>query len=190
MATMSTPARIQTTTATTTWNIDPVHSVAEFKVKHMMISNVRGQFPTVAGMLTLDETDHTNSRVEASIEAASINTRDTQRDTHLKSPDFFHVEKFPTLSFKSTRVLRTDQGELTVTGNLSIRDVTRSVVFTVDGPSPPAKDPWGNTRLGLSATTKINRKDFGLTWNAALESGGILVGDEVTITLDLQFVKA
>jgi polyisoprenoid-binding protein YceI len=187
---MSILATPKTTAATTTWNIDAVHSVAEFKVKHMMISNVKGQFPTVTGMLTLDETDHINSRVEASIDAASINTREAQRDTHLKSADFFHVEKFPTLSFKSTRITRTDDGELAVAGDLTIRDITRNVVFTVDGPTPPAKDPWGNTRLGLSATTKINRKDFGLTWNAALETGGILVGDEVTITLDLQFVKA
>ena len=177
-------------TATSTWNIDPVHSVAEFKVSHMMISNVKGQFPTFTGALTLDETDLTNSRVEASIAAASINTRDAQRDAHLKSADFFHAEKFPTLSFKSTRITRTGPRELAVEGDLTIRGVTRDVVFTVDGPTPPARDPWGNTRLGLSATTKINRKDFGLTWNAALETGGILVGDEVTITLDVQFVKA
>jgi polyisoprenoid-binding protein YceI len=177
-------------TATTTWNIDPVHSVAEFKVKHMMISNVKGQFPTISGVLTLDEANHANSRVEASIEAASINTRDAQRDTHLKSPDFFDVEKFPTLTFKSRRISRTGSGELAVTGDLTIRGATRNVVFTVEGPTPPAKDPWGNTRLGLSAITKINRKDFGLTWNATLETGSILVGDEVTITLDVQFVKA
>jgi polyisoprenoid-binding protein YceI len=151
---------------------------------------VKGQFATVTGVLTLDEADHTKSRVEASIEAASINTRDAQRDTHLKSEDFFHAEKFPTLSFKSTRIARTGNGELAVAGDLTIRGVTRNVVFTVEGPTPPAKDPWGNTRLGLSATTKVNRKDFGLTWNAALEAGGFLVGDEVTINLDLQFVKA
>ena len=187
MATMS--ALVTSQTATTTWNFDPVHSVAEFKVKHMMISNVKGQFATVAGVLTLDETDHTNSRVEASIEAASINTRDAQRDTHLKSEDFFHAEKYPTLSFKSTRITRTGNGELAVAGDLTIRGVTRNVMFSVEGPTPPVKDPWGNTRLGLSATTKINRKEFGLTWNAALETGSILVGDDVTITLDVQFVK-
>jgi len=174
-------------TATTTWNLDPVHCVAEFKVKHMMISNVKGQFTTLTGVLSLDETNHTNSRVEASVEAASINTRDAQRDTHLKSRDFFDAEKFPTLTFKSTRIARSGSGELAVTGDLTIRDVTRSVVFTVEGPTPPTKDPWGNTRLGLSATTKINRKDFGLTRNATLETGSILVGDEVTITLDVQF---
>jgi polyisoprenoid-binding protein YceI len=185
MSTLATPQ-----TATATWNIDPVHSVAEFKVKHMMISNVKGQFTAVTGVMTLDEADVTKSRVEASIEAASVNTRDAQRDAHLKSADFFDVEKFPTLSFKSTRVSRTGAGELAVTGDLTIHGVTREVVFAVEGPTPPAKDPWGNIRVGLSATTKISRKDYGLTWNAALETGGILVGDEVTITLDVQFVKA
>jgi len=177
-------------TATTAWNIDPVHTVAEFKVKHMMISNVKGQFTTVTGVMTLDEADVTRSRIEASIQTASVNTRDAQRDAHLKSADFFDVEKFPTLSFKSTRVTRSGDGELAVTGDLTIHGVTRQVAFAVEGPTPPAKDPWGNTRVGLSATTRISRKDFGLTWNAGLETGGFLVGDEVTVTLDVQFVKA
>jgi polyisoprenoid-binding protein YceI len=185
MSTLATPQ-----TATTTWNIDPVHSVAEFKVKHMMIPNVKGQFTGLTGILNLDPDDLLNSKVEATIDAASINTRDAQRDAHLKSPDFFDVEKFPALSFKSTHVSRSGEAALAVDGDLTIHGVTRKVTFEVEGPTAPAKDPWGNTRLGLSATTKINRKDFGLTWNAALETGGILVGDEVTITLDVQFVKA
>jgi polyisoprenoid-binding protein YceI len=185
---MTTTAAAQT--ATSTWNIDPVHSVAEFKVKHMMISNVKGQFTTVAGELSLDEGDVTNSHIEASIEAASINTRDAQRDTHLKSADFFDVEQYPTLTFKSTRIIRQSDDELSVDGELTIHGVTRNVTFTVEGPTPPAKDPWGNTRIGLSATTRISRKDFGLTWNATLETGGILLGDEITITLDVQFLKA
>jgi polyisoprenoid-binding protein YceI len=184
MSTLATPR------TTTTWNIDAAHSVAEFKVKHMMISNVKGQFAKVSGTLHLDESELANSRVEAVIEASSIETRDPQRDAHLKSPDFFHVEKFPTLSFKSSRISLVRDGELSVVGDLTIRDVTRKVTFAVEGPTPPAKDPWGNTRVAVSATTKINRKDFGLIWNAALETGGILVGDEVTITLDVQFVKA
>jgi polyisoprenoid-binding protein YceI len=184
---MSALAAPQTTTAT--WNIDPVHSVAEFKVKHMMISNVKGQFTKVTGVMALDEADVTKSHIEGSIEAASVSTRDAQRDAHLKSADFFDVEKFPTLSFKSTRVTRTADGELAVTGDLTIHGVTREVVFNVEGPTPPAKDPWGNTRVGLSATAKFSRKDYGLTWNAALETGGILIGDEVTVTLDAQFVK-
>ena len=177
-------------TAVTTWNLDPVHSVAEFKVKHMMISNVKGQFAAITGSLVLDENDIANSHVEASIDAASINTRDAQRNTHLKSADFFDVERFPTLSFKSTKVERTGGDDLAVTGDLTIHGVTRQVVFNVEGPTAPGKDPWGNIRVGLSAATKINRKDFGLTWNAALETGGILVGDEVTVTLDIQFVRA
>jgi len=191
MSTLTAPVTsTSTTTAATTWNIDPAHSTAEFKVKHMMISNVKGQFSKVQGVLTHDELNPANSRVEASIEAASIHTHDDQRDAHLKSADFFHVEKFPALSFKSTAIRIVGDGELAVEGDLSIRGVTRKVVFAVEGPTPPAKDPWGNTRIAFSATTKINRKDFGLTWNAALETGGILVGEEVTITLDLQFVKA
>jgi polyisoprenoid-binding protein YceI len=176
--------------ATTTWNIDPVHSVAEFKVKHMMISNVKGQFTAVQAVLALDATNLVNSRVEAAMEAASLTTRDAQRDAHLKSADFLDVEKFPTLTFKSTRINRVGGGELAVAGDLTIHGITRNVVFAVEGPTSPAKDPWGNTRVGLSATTKIKRKDFGLTWNSALETGGVLVGDDVTITLDVQFVKA
>jgi polyisoprenoid-binding protein YceI len=186
---MSTLATPQAATITI-WNIDPVHSAAEFKVKHMMISNVKGHFTGVKGKLVLDETDPAKSSVEATIDAASINTREEQRDTHLKSADFFDVEKFPTLTFKSTQVTRVSDGELKVAGALAIHGVTRSVVFNVEGPTAAGKDPWGNTRRGVSATTKINRKDFGLTWNAALETGGILVGDEVTITLDVQFIKA
>jgi polyisoprenoid-binding protein YceI len=185
---MSTLATSQT--GTTTWNVDPAHSVAEFKIKHMMISNVKGQFPKVTGTLTLNEFDLTNSRVEAVIEAASIETRDAQRDAHLKSPDFFHAEKFPTMSFTSTRITLVRDGELAVEGDLTIRGVMRKVLFSVEGPTSPTKDSWGNTRVAVSATTKINRKDFGLTWNTALETGGILVGDEVTITLDVEFVKA
>src|SRR5579863_5563169 len=164
MATVTAPA-------ITTWNIDPVHSNAQFKVKHMMISNVKGEFTGVTGTLKYDRENLASSQVEASIDASTISTSEAQRDAHLKSADFFDVEKFPKLTFKSTRV-------------------TKNVVFDVEGPSDPMKDPWGNTRVGLSATTKISRKDFGLTWNAALETGGILVGDEVTITLEVQFIKA
>jgi polyisoprenoid-binding protein YceI len=156
----------------------------------MMISNVKGQFTAVTGVMVMDESDVTKSHIEASVEAASVTTRDAQRDAHLKSADFFDVEKFPTLSFKSTRVTRNADGGVSVTGNLTIHGITREVVFAVEGPTPPAKDPWGNTRVGLSATTKISRKDYGLIWNASLETGGILVGDEVSITLDAEFVKA
>jgi polyisoprenoid-binding protein YceI len=176
--------------AATAWNIDPVHSTAQFKVKHMMISNVKGEFTAVTGTLNFHPDDITQSSVQASIDAATINTREAQRDAHLKSPDFFDVEKYPTLTFQSTKVANNGNGELAVTGDLTIHGVTRSVVFVVEGPSAPTKDPWGNLRVGLSATTRIHRKDFGLTWNAALETGGILVGDDVTLTLDVEFIKA
>ena len=176
--------------STTTWNLDAAHSGAEFKVKHMMISNVKGHFSKLSGALVLDESDPAKSKVEAQIDAASIQTREDQRDAHLKSADFFDVDKFPTLSFKSTSVKVTGDRELSVEGDLTIHGVTRKATFAVEGPTPPAKDPWGNSRVAVSATTKINRKDYGLTWNAALETGGILVGDEVTITLDVQFIKA
>ncbi len=178
------------TTATTTWNIDPAHSSAEFKVKHMMISNVKGSFTGLSGVLTEHTVDSTLSSVEASVPVATVTTGDPQRDGHLKSGDFFDAEKFPTLNFKSTNVVKKGDAEYEVTGDLTIHGVTKPVKFAVEGPSAPGKDPWGNTRIGLSATTKINRKDFGLGWNAALETGGFLVGEEVAITLDVQFIKA
>jgi polyisoprenoid-binding protein YceI len=184
---MSTTAAVP---QTSTWNLDPVHSVAEFKVKHMMISHVKGQFTGISGVLKLNESDVANSSVEATIDASTIQTRDAQRDGHLKSPDFFHVEQHPFLTFHSTGVKGTGDGELDVKGELTIHGVTKEVVFHVEGPTPAAKDPWGNTRMGLSATTKISRKDYGLIWNTTLETGGILVGDEVSIALELQFVKA
>jgi polyisoprenoid-binding protein YceI len=180
----------QASQQTSTWEVDPVHSSAEFKVKHMMIANVRGHFSKISGVLTLDESDVTKSKVETSIEAASIDTRDEQRDTHLRSADFLDVENHPWLTFVSTRVNKLGIGELSVEGDLTIRGVTRKVTFSVEGPTPPTKDPWGNVRIAVSATTRINRKNFGLTWNTTLETGGILVGDEVTITLDTEFVKS
>jgi len=180
-----------TPTATlTAWNIDPAHSSAEFKVKHMMISNVKGKFSGVSGVLSLDETDVARSAVEASIAVTTLTTSDDQRDAHLKSADFFDAEKFPIMAFKSTAVKSTGVGEYAVTGELTLHGVTRSVTFAVEGPTAPTKDPWGNLRVGLSATTKINRKDFGLTWNAALETGGVLVGEDVAISLDVEFIKA
>ncbi|MGC1461790.1 MAG: YceI family protein [Terracidiphilus sp.] len=174
----------------TTWNMDPAHSAAEFKVKHMMIAHVRGKFSGLSGVLKLDETDYTHSTVEASIPAASLTTGDAQRDGHLKSADFLDVEKFPALTFKSTNIDSTGGADYAVTGELTVHGVTKSVTLSVEDVSEPAKDPWGNQRIGLSGSTKINRKDFGLTWNSALESGGVLVGEEVTITLDVQFIKA
>jgi len=175
---------------TTTWSIDPAHSAAQFKVRHMMISNVKGEFTHISGKLELDGTDITKSRVDASIDAATINTGEPQRDVHLKSSEFLDVEKFSTLSFKSTQVGKRRDAQLMVQGDLTIHGVTRQVVFDVEGPSAPMKDPWGNTRIGLSAITHINRKEFGLTWNSALEAGGVLLGDDVAITLDVEFVRS
>jgi polyisoprenoid-binding protein YceI len=177
-------------TTTSSWTIDPVHSIAEFRVKHLMISNVRGQFTGVTGKLTYDPADITKSSVEASIDVSTIDTRDPQRDTHLKSPDFFDVEKFPTMTFKSSRVTRKADGNVAVSGPLTIHGTTHEVEFTVEGPTPPVKDPWGSTRVGVQASTKIIRKDFGLNFNAALETGGVMVGEEVSLTLELEFVQA
>ncbi len=179
-----------TPTVTSTWKLDPAHSHAEFKVKHMMISNVKGSFNSLSGILTEHATDAMLSSVEASINVASVNTGDAQRDAHLKSADFFDLEKYRTMSFKSTQVKPNGDGGYNVTGDLTLHGTTRQQTFVVDGPSAPGKDPWGNTRIGLSATVKISRKDYGLTWNATLETGGILVGDDVQITIEAQFIKA
>lgn len=173
----------------TIYQIDPAHSTASFTIKHMMIAKVHGGFEKMSGKLIYDAANPTASSIEAFIEAASINTREAQRDAHLKSADFFDVEKYPQLTFKSTQVETTVDGELKIIGDLTIHGVTNQVVLNVEGPSAEMKDPWGNIKIGASATTKIKRKDFGLNWNAALEAGGFLVGDEVTISLDVQFVK-
>jgi polyisoprenoid-binding protein YceI len=188
----STTATAAPTTATTvlsTWKIDPAHSAAEFKLRHMMISFVKGKFSGLSGVLKLDENDYTHSTVEVSIPAASVSTVDAKLDAHLKDADFFDVEKFPTLTFKSTSIRSVGGRDYAVTGDLTIRGVIKSVTLSAIDVSEPAKNPWGNQRIGLSASAKVNRKDFGLVWNAPLEFGGVLVGDEVAITLDVQFIK-
>ena len=176
--------------STITWKIDPAHSRAEFKVKHMMISNLKGSFSGVTGTLIEDSADPIRSQVEATIDISSISTGDEQRDAHLKSADFFHHEQHPVMTFRSTKIEKKGDEEYAVTGDLTVHGITKPATFAVEGPSAPGKDLWGNTRIGLTATTKINRKDFGLTWNAALETGGILVGEDVQIALDVQFIKA
>jgi polyisoprenoid-binding protein YceI len=183
-------ATIAPNVSTSVWTIDPAHTVAEFKVKHMMISNVKGRFSGVSGELVYDEAEVTNSRVIATLDAASINTGDPQRDGHLQSADFLDVANFPTLTFGSSRIIRRGDAILDVEGELTIHGVTRKVTFRAEGPTTPGKDPWGKTRIGVFATAKINRKDFGLVWNTALETGGVLIGDEVAISLDVQFVQA
>jgi polyisoprenoid-binding protein YceI len=175
--------------ATTTWQIDPAHSEIGFEVKHLMISKVRGRFGAVTGTLVLDEDDVTKSTVTAEIDAASVDTREAQRDGHLKSADFFEVEKFPKITFRSTRVEKAGSDELKLVGELTIRDVTREVVLEVEDEGRE-KDPWGGDRAAFSAKGKIDRRDFGLTWNQALETGGVLVSNEIKLVLDVQAVKA
>jgi polyisoprenoid-binding protein YceI len=173
----------------TTYKIDPAHSVADFKVRHLMVSNVRGEFSGVSGTVQFDDANPANSKVEASIDVNTIQTREAQRDTHLKSADFFDVEKFPHITFVSKKVVKTGDEEHKVTGDLTIHGVTKEVVLDVEGPTPEVKDPWGGVRTGASAKTKINRKDFGLVWNVALETGGVLVGEDVQIHLDLELTR-
>ncbi len=171
-----------------TYQIDSSHSAAHFSVRHMMIANVRGEFTKVSGTIVYDPENPTGSTVEATIDASSIATRDEQRDGHLRSPDFLDVAKFPVLTFRS-RKISGERGAWKIAGDLTIRGVTREVTLDVEGPTSEARDPWGGSRIGATATARINRKDFGLTWNTALETGGVLVGDEVKITLDLEGVR-
>ena len=172
-----------------TWTIDPDHSNVGFRVRHLMISNVRGSFDKHSGTVVIDDKDITKSRVEVTIDTGSINTNVTKRDEHLRSADFFDVAKFPTMTFVSRNVAKAGQDRLKVTGDLTLHGVTREVVLDVEGPTVESKDPWGHIRRGATATTRINRKDFGLTWNKALETGGVTVGDEVTITLEIEMIK-
>ncbi len=174
--------------AQSTWNIDPAHSHAGFTVRHLVISNVQGQFQKVTGAVQLDEKDVTKSSVQATIDTTTIDTRVPDRDKHLKSPDFFDVEKYPTITFKSTKVEGAGQGKLKVTGDLTIHGVTKPVVLSVEGPTQEIKDPWGNARRGLSATTTVNRRDFGLNWSKVVEAGPV-VGDEVKIDIEAELVK-
>jgi polyisoprenoid-binding protein YceI len=172
-----------------TWTIDPDHSSIGFKVRHLMVSNVKGVFEKHSGIVDLNEQDITKSKVEVSIDTNSINTNVQKRDEHLRSADFFDVTKYPTMTFVSKKVAKAGKDKLKVTGDLTLHGVTKEVVLAVEGPSKESKDPWGNTRRGASATTKINRKDFGLTWNKALETGGVVVGDEVIINLEVEMIK-
>ena len=175
--------------AQTKWNIDLSHSGVNFSIRHMVVSKVRGRFTKFSGLLNLDDEDITRSVVEATIDASSIDTGTEQRDAHLRSADFFDVEKYPELRFRSVRIEKLDDDRFRVVGELTIRDVTREVTLDVEG-GGRAKDPWGNERTGFVAKTTLDRKDFGLKWNQALEAGGVLVGDRVDIELDVQGVKA
>jgi polyisoprenoid-binding protein YceI len=174
----------------TIYKIDPAHSGAQFTVRHMMISNVRGGFSNVQGTVEYDPQNQAATRIDAVIDVNTINTLDAQRDAHLKSPDFLHAEQYPTITFKSKKFESAGDGEAKVTGDLTIHGVTKEVVLNVEGPTPEAKDPFGNVRIGASATTKIKRSEFGLTWNAAIETGGVLVGDDLKIELEISAIRA
>ena len=173
---------------TSSWKLDPAHSQTNFSVKHLVISTVRGEFGKTEGTVLLDEGDITKSKVEATIDVASVNTREPKRDEHLRSPDFFDVAKFPKMTFVSTKIEKAGEGMLKVTGNLTLKGVTKPVTLDVTGPTKEIKDPWGNTRRGLSATGKINRQDFGVAWSKLIEAGPV-VGDEVTINIEAELLK-
>ena len=168
--------------------IDASHSHASFSVRHLMISNVRGEFQKLGGTVEYDPEHPENIKVDVSIEVASVNTREEKRDAHLRSADFFDAENHPTLTFKSKGAMVSGDG-LSVVGDLTIRGTTREVTLAVEEITQEGKDPWGNTRLGASAHTKIKRTDYGLNWNAALEAGGVLVGEEVKIQLEVEVIK-
>jgi len=173
---------------TTTYQIDPRHSSAGFGVSHLMISTVRGEFHGVTGTLVVDDSDVSKSSVNVTIDATSVDTREPDRDKHLKSEAFFDVAKYPTITLQSTKVKRTIAGCMTVTGALTPRGVPKAAVLTATLPKPPIKDPWGLQRTAASATTKLNRQDFGVAWNQKLDSGGVVVGDDVNITLDVEMI--
>lgn len=184
-ATLSLPAAA----ATSTWQIDPNHSAAQFAVRHLSISTVRGAFTKVNGSIQLDDKDISKSSVEVTIDADSVDTRVPNRDKDLRSDHFFDVQKYPTITFKSTKVEQVEPGKLKVTGDLTIHGVTKPVVLDVEGPTGAVKDPWGNQRAAANATTKINRQDYGVKWNATMDGGGVVVGDDVAITIDVEMVQ-
>jgi polyisoprenoid-binding protein YceI len=185
----TTVAAATQSTKPTEWKLDPAHSAAHFSVRHLMISNVRGEFTKIAGSAVLNPADLSKSSVEVTIEAGSLSTREPQRDEHLRSADFFDVAHYPELKFRSQQIEKLGDEHYRVTGDLTIRGVTKEVALDVEGPTPSVKDPWGNVRVGVTGTAKINRKDFGLVWNALTETGGVMVGDEVKINLEAELIQ-
>jgi polyisoprenoid-binding protein YceI len=182
-AILSLPAALPASAATSTWQIDPAHTAAQFAVKHLLISTVRGEFKGVAGAIAWDDQDITKSTVNVTIDATTVDTGTAMRDNDLKSANYFDVAKYPTITFKSTKVEQAGQAKLNVTGDLTIHGVTKSVVLAVEGPSNSIKDPWGNTRAAISATTKVNRQDFGVSGGAGA------VGDDISIIIDMEMTK-
>ena len=171
------------------WKIDPAHSSAQFSVRHMAISTVRGAFSKLNGVIALDDKDITKSTVDVTIDVTTVDTREPGRDNDLRSDKFFDVAHFPTMTFKSKKVEQLSPGKLKVTGDLTIRGTTKEVVLDVEGPTAPVKDPWGNQRAAATATAKVNRQDFGVKWNATMDNGGVVVGDDVNITIDVEMIK-
>jgi len=171
------------------WRIDPAHSSAQFQVRHMMVSTVRGTFSKMTGSIQYDPSNLSKIAIDATIDASSVDTHEASRDSDLRGPDFFDVNKFPNLSFKSKRAESAGPGKIELTGDLTMHGVTKEVVFDVEGPSAPMNDGHGNLHMGASATAKVNRKDFGLNWNHMLDNGGAIVGDEVIITIDVELVS-
>jgi polyisoprenoid-binding protein YceI len=176
-------------TYTATWQMDPDHSSFQFKIRHLTVSNVKGDFSKLKGVVMIDDQDIARLKIEVFIDAASVNTGHAQRDQHLRGPDFFDVTKYPTITFVSKKVIKADTDRLKVVGDLTIHGVTREITVDVEGPTPEVKDPWGNFRRGATATTKINRRDFGLTWNKVLDTGGLVVGEEVNIYVEVELVR-
>ena len=172
-----------------TYSIDPAHTTIGFKVKHLMITNVKGLFEKFRGTVNIDEKDIAKSKVDVTIEMASINTNITKRDDHLRSPDFFDVAKFPTMTFVSTKVEKTGSDKLKVTGNLTIKGVTKQVILNVEGPTGEIKSPQGDVKRGASATAAINRQDFGVSWSKKLDGGGLVVADDVYISIDTELTR-
>jgi polyisoprenoid-binding protein YceI len=175
--------------ATSTWQVDPAHSEALFSIRHLTISTVRGGFSKIKGTISFDEKDPSKSVVDIAIDMTTVDTREPKRDEDLRSDKFFDVAKYPTMTFKSTKVEQVSAGKLKVTGDLTLHGVTKEVVLDVDGPSAAIKDPWGNQRAAASATTKINRQDFGVKWNKTIDNGGVMLGDDVSITIDVEMFQ-
>ena len=174
---------------TTAWKVDPNHTAAQFSVKHLGVSTVRGAFMKTAGEIQLDEKDMTKSQVDVTVDTTSVDTRNESRDKDVKSPNFLDVATYPTMTFKSKRITAAGDGKYKMTGDLTLHGVTREVTFDVEGPSPAIKDPWGNLRRGASATATINRRDFGITYSKALDTGGLVVSNDVQITIDIEFIR-
>jgi len=171
-----------------TWEFDTAHSAASFGVRHLMISNVRGEFHNVTGTVEWDEKDPASIKIDAAVDVATLDTREPKRDAHLKSPDFFDAEKFPKMTFRSKSATSAGANRYRIAGDLTIRGVTKEATLDVEV-TPTIKDPWGNTKFGAVATAKINRQDFGVKWNKTLDGGGVVVGDEVTVTIDAELAR-